>query len=202
MSENNEKNIIEENVTEENIEEKPKKKPRKKKLTKAQLRKILKESECTIVNNTNSRVTYRGNDFSFELLGYADEDVVEIECLRKMNVKSKSYFGKYWLLITDLYCDDERVTLADVYEYIGIERYYFGDFKNPNCEFFDDMLMRKPLSKFENLLNTMNKELITQLFSRACMLYEQGKFDSASKIQLIEEKIGREGCFRDIKKIN
>ena len=48
----------------------------------------------------------------------------------------------------------------------------------------------------------MNKELITQLFSRACMLYKEGRFDSASKIQLIEEKIGREDCFRDIKRID
>ena len=202
MSENNEKNIIEENVTEENIEEKPKKKPRKKKLTKAQLRKILKESECTIVNNTNSRVTYRGNDFSFELSGYTDEDIVEIESLRKMHVKCKSFFSKYWILITDIYCDDERITLQDVYEYIGIEKYYFGDFKNPNCEFFDKVLLNDSIEKFQQLLNAMNKELITQLFSRACMLYEQGKFDSARKIQIIEEKIGREDCFRDIKKID
>ena len=198
MSENNEKNIIEE----ETIEEKPKKKPRKKNLTKAQLRKILKESECAIVNNTNARVVYRGDSFSFELSEYADEDVVEIEALRKMHVKSKSYFSKYWILITDIYCDDDRITLKDVYEYIGIEKYYYDDFENPNGEFFDKVLLNDSIKKFEQMLNAMNKELITQLFSRACMLYKEGKFDSARKIQLIEEKIGREDCFRDIKKVD
>ena len=199
MSENNEKNIIEEEV----VEEKPKKKTTKKKsLTKAQLRKILKESECIIINNTNAKVAYRGDNFSFELSEYADEDVVEIECLRKMHVKHKSYFNKYWILITDVYCDDERVALKDVYEYIGIEKCYFGEFKNPNGDFFDKVLLKDGLREFERILNSMNKELITQLFSRACTLYKEGKFDSAKKIQLIEEKIGREDCFRDIKKID
>lgn len=197
MSENNEKNI-----NEEIVEEKPKKKPRKKKLTKPQLRKILKDCECVIVNNTNSKIIYRGNDFSFELSEYADEDVVEIESLRKMHVKSKSFFSKYWILITDVYCDDESITLKDVYEYIGIEKYYFGEFENPNGEFFDKLLLGDSITKFKQIVNNMNKELITMLFNRACMLYKQDKFDSASKIHFIEEKIGREDCFRDIKKID
>ena len=198
MSENNEKNIIEEEIT----EEKPKKKPRKKSLTKAQLRKILKESECVIINNTNAKVSYKGDYFSFELSEYADEDVVEIEELRKMHVRCKSYFSKYWILITDIYCDDDRVTLKDVYEYIGIEKYYSDEFENPNGDYFDKVLLNDSITKFKQILESMNKELITQLFSRACMLYKEGRFDSASKIQLIEEKIGREDCFRDIKRID
>ena len=189
-------------VEEEAVKPKKTRKAQPKKKTKAELRKILKEAEVVVVNNFGMKIGYYDNNFELQLLAYGDSDVVEVEELRKMHVKKKAFFNNYWILITEVFCDDETVTLQDVYEYIGIEKYYFGDFKNPNCEFFDKVLLNDSIEKFQQLLNAMNKELITQLFSRACMLYEQGKFDSARKIQIIEEKIGREDCFRDIKKMN
>ena len=45
----------------------------------------------------------------------------------------------------------------------------------------------------------MNNRLLTQLVNRAVMLYKEGKFDSSVKIQILEEKINREGFFLDIK---
>lgn len=193
------------NVNEEVVEQ-PKKTTKKKttkttpkKKTKAQLRKILREAEAVVVNNFGLKLRYESNDgFELELLSYLDTDVVEIEELRKMHVKKKAFFNNYWILITEVVCDDETVTLEDVYEYIGISKLY-KEFKNPNDEFFEKLLLEVPFSEFKQMLEKLNKELIVQLFVRATELYKERRLNDSFKITEIERLVGREDCFKDIK---
>lgn len=193
------------NVKEEVVEQ-PKKTTKKKttkttpkKKTKAQLRKILREAEAVVVNNFGLKLRYESNDgFELELLSYLDTDVVEIEELRKMHVKKKAFFNNYWILITEVVCDDETVTLEDVYEYIGISKLY-KEFKNPNDEFFEKLLLEVPFSEFKQMLEKLNKELIVQLFVRATELYKERRLNDSFKIAEIERLVGREDCFKDIK---
>lgn len=205
MTEEN-KNINEEVV--EAVEEQPKKTTKKKattkktttkKKTKAQLRKILKESEAVVINNFGVKLRYESNDgFELELSSYLDSDVVEIEELRKMHVKKKAFFNNYWILITEVVCDDEDVTLEDVYEYIGISRLY-KDVKNPNEEFFEDLLLKVPFSEFKQVITKLNKELIVQLFVRATELYKERKLSDSFKLNEIELLVNRPDCFKDVK---
>ena len=190
----------------EKVVEQPKKTTKKKttkttpkKKTKAQLRKILREAEAVVVNNFGLKLRYESNDgFELELLSYLDTDVVEIEELRKMHVKKKAFFNNYWILITEVVCDDETVTLEDVYEYIGISKLY-KEFKNPNDEFFEKLLLEVPFSEFKQMLEKLNKELIVQLFVRATELYKERRLNDSFKIAEIERLVGREDCFKDIK---
>lgn len=199
MVEEMEERVVEKPKAKKTTTKKKTTKPQPKKKTKAELRKILKDSEAVIVNNFGVKLRYEDNNgFELELLSYGDTDVVEIEELRKMHVKKKAFFNNYWILITDVICDDESVTLEDVYEYIGITKLY-KEFENPNNEFFEDLLIDSSLDEFKNVLNHMNKELITQLFVRATELYKQQEFRDSLKIMSLEEKVGREDCFKDIK---
>lgn len=199
MVEEMEEGVVEKPKAKKTTTKKKTTKPQPKKKTKAELRKILKDSEAVIVNNFGVKLRYEDNNgFELELLSYGDTDVVEIEELRKMHVKKKAFFNNYWILITDVICDDESVTLEDVYEYIGITKLY-KEFENPNNEFFEDLLIDSSLDEFKNVLNHMNKELITQLFVRATELYKQQEFRDSLKIMSLEEKVGREDCFKDIK---
>lgn len=201
-----EKENIQEEVQE--VVEKPKAKkttkkkttkPTPKKKTKAELRKILKEAQAVVVNNFGVKLRYDSREgFEFELLSYGDTDIVEIEELRKMHVKAKAFFNNYWILITDVICDDDSVTLEDVYEYIGISKLY-KEFENPDNDFFEDLLLESSLDEFKNILNHMNKELITQLFVRATELYQEKRFYDGLKIMELEEKVGRPDVFRDFK---
>ena len=137
-----------------------------------------------------------------ELPTYGDTDIVEIELVRRMAMKSKGFFEKYWVLITDFICDDERIQLEDVYDYLGISKYYSkedDEFVLPNGDFFDDILLSGKSKEFKKCVESMNNRLLTQLCNRAVMLYKEGKFDSSVKIQILEEKINREGFFLDIK---
>lgn len=195
-----------ENKVNEEVKEEVKKptakrgrKPQPKKKSKAELRKILKDAEAVVINNFGVKIKYEDNNgFELELLSYGDSEIVEVEELRKMHVRKKSFFNNYWILITEVICDDESVTLEDVYEYIGISKLY-KEFANPDNEFFTDLLLDTSLDEFEKVLDNMNKELVLQLFLRATELYQRKELNDFFKIRAIENKVGRPDVFQDIK---
>ena len=197
MAENKVNEEVKEEVKKPTTKRGRKTQPKKK--SKAELRKILKDAEAVVINNFGVKVKYEDNNgFELELLSYGDSEIVEVEELRKMHVRKKSYFNNYWILITEVICDDESVTLEDVYEYIGISKLY-KEFANPDNEFFTDLLLDTSLDEFEKVLNNMNKELIFQLFLRATELYQRKELNDFFKIRAIENKVGRPDVFQDIK---
>ena len=197
MAENKVNEEVKEEVKKTTAKRGRKAQPKKK--SKAELRKILKDAEVVVVNNFGVKIKYEDNNgFELELLSYGDSEIVEIEELRKMHVRKKSFFNNYWILITEVICDDESVTLEDVYEYIGISKLY-KEFANPDNEFFTDLLLDTSLDEFEKVLNNMNKELIFQLFLRATELYQEKELNDFFKIRAIENKVGRPDVFQDIK---
>ena len=198
--------MAENNVNEEIVEQ-PKKAPKKKtvkqpeKLTQAQKRKILKDSEAVIVNNSGAFVFYKDDTLGveIELPSYGDQDIVEIEVLRRMAMKSKGFFERYWILVVDFICDDDRIEIEDVYDYLGISKYYKGMDKLPSGDFFDNLLLEDSIGNFKKYVEKLNPKLMTQLCNRAMALYQEGTFDSSQKINIIENKIGREQFFNDMK---
>lgn len=197
MAENKVNEEIKEEVKKPTTKRGRKTQPKKK--SKAELRKILKDAEAVVINNFGVKVKYEDNNgFELELLSYGDSEIVEVEELRKMHVRKKSYFNNYWILITEVICDDESVTLEDVYEYIGISKLY-KEFANPDNEFFTDLLLDTSLNDFEKILDNMNKELVLQLFLRATELYQEKELNDFFKIRAIENKVGRPDVFQDIK---
>lgn len=197
MAENKVNEEVKEEVKKPTAKRGRKAQPKKK--SKAELRKILKDAEAVVINNFGVKIKYEDNNgFELELLSYGDSEIVEVEELRKMHVRKKSFFNNYWILITEVICDDESVTLEDVYEYIGISKLY-KEFANPDNEFFTDLLLDTSLDEFEKVLNTMNKELVLQLFLRATELYQEKELNDFFKIRAIENKVGRPDVFQDIK---
>lgn len=201
MAENNGVNeeVVEQQKKEKTTKKKAVKQPEK--LTTAQKRKILKDAEVVIINNSGAFVFYKDNNLGIEieLPSYGDRDIVEIEVVRRMAIKSKDFFEKYWILIVDFICEDDRVELEDVYEYLGISKYYKGMEDLPNGDFFDGLLLEDSARSFSKYVEKLNPKLMTQLCNRAITLYQEGKFDSSQKINVIEEKINREHFFDDIR---
>ena len=197
MAENKVNEEVKEEVKKPTTKRGRKTQPKKK--SKAELRKILKDAEAVVINNFGVKVKYEDNNgFELELLSYGDSEIVEVEELRKMHVRKKSFFNNYWILITEVICDDESVTLEDVYEYIGISKLY-KEFANPDNEFFTDLLLDTSLDEFEKILDNMNKELVFQLFLRATELYQRKELNDFFKIRAIENKVDRPDVFQDIK---
>ena len=197
MAENKVNEEVKEEVKKPTTKRGRKTQPKKK--SKAELRKILKDAEAVVINNFGVKVKYEDNNgFELELLSYGDSEIVGVEEFRKMHVRKKSFFNNYWILITEIICDDESVTLEDVYEYIGISKLY-KEFANPDNEFFTDLLLDTSLDEFEKILDNMNKELVYQLFLRATELYQRKELNDFFKIRAIENKVGRPEVFQDIK---
>ena len=197
MAENKVNEEVKEEVKKPTTKRGRKTQPKKK--SKAELRKILKDAEAVVINNFGVKIKYEDNNgFELELLSYGDSEIVEVEELRKMHVRKKSFFNNYWIWITEIICDDESVTLEDVYEYIGISKLY-KEFANPDNEFFTDLLLDTSLDEFEKILDNMNKELVYQLFLRATELYQRKELNDFFKIRAIENKVGRPEVFQDIK---
>lgn len=204
MAENKKNENVEE-VKEEEKETKPKttkkkttKKPKKKSI--AQIRKLMKDSEAVIVNNDGATLIYidKITGQEIRLPEYGDSLIVEVELLRRMKSAIKSFFEDYKILITDVICEDESITLEDVYEYVGISKYY-KDIENPDSEFFDNLLQEVDSNTFEEVMNKMNKGMLLQLSHRAIALFKEEEFNDYSKISLIEGKLGLEDLFKDIR---
>ena len=118
MAENKVNEEVKEEVKKPTTKRSKKAQPKKK--SKAELRKILKDAEAVVVNNFGVKIKYEDNNgFELELLSYGDSEIVEIEELRKMHVRKKSFFNNYWILITEVICDDESVTLEDISEFLN-----------------------------------------------------------------------------------
>ena len=168
MAENKVNEEVKEEVKKPTTKRGRKTQPKKK--SKAELRKILKDAEAVVINNFGVKVKYEDNNgFELELLSYGDSEIVEVEELRKMHVRKKSYFNNYWILITEVICDDESVTLEDVYEYIGISKLY-KEFANPDNEFFTDLLLDTSLDEFEKVLKVI--EELHDSSQAECMSYK------------------------------
>lgn len=182
----------------------PKKQTKKKTvkpLTMAEKRKILKDSEAIIVNNSGAFVFYKDSNLGIEieLPEYGDRDIVEMEVLRRMAIKSKGFFERYWILVVDFICDDTRIEIEDVYEYLGISKYYKGMDQLPDGDFFDSLLLDANYKDFKKYVENLNPKLMTQLCNRAMFLYKREEFTNSIKMQVIEEKINREQFFQDLK---
>jgi hypothetical protein len=114
-----------------------------------------------------------------------------------MHAKHKDYFERYWILIVDIFCDDDSIEVEDVYDYIGITRLY-QNIESPNQDFFDEVLLEKNFKDFKKMVDAMNKKVLTQLFNRAAMLYQERRFSDTYKIGYLEDKVDREYYFRDL----
>lgn len=185
---------VNESVGESNKNKKTKK---AKKKTKAELRKALEGAEAVIINNDGYVIGYSDNNgIEFQLQSKGDSEILEVEDLRKMHLRKKDFFNKYWILIVDVICDDPDITLEDVYDYIGIGKLY-KDFENPDEDFFDDMLLETTVKEFKEVLEKMNNALVLQLFNRAVELYKKEEFTDSFKIKALENRMGRPDCFMD-----
>lgn len=201
MAKNPKNNEVEENVEKEDVVEKPKKvtkKPQKK--TMKDLRKILADAEVVVENNDNAQLFFKSKR-GFEELDlpqHGDTAIISMDLLHQIKTTAKNFFEKYWIVLLDVYADDDSITLEDVYEYLGIQKLY-KEIETPNNDFFNDMLIDYSLDKFEKTLSKMNINLAKQLANRAVVLAKEGTFRDSTKMNMIEETVKVDFLFEDIR---
>ena len=180
----------------------------KRRKTLRELRRLLnRDTEVLVMNNTQGTFYYYcpKTHMSMRLEEFGDSEIVTMEVLEGMKNRGKSIFKNYYLVILDVYPEEnlvDEIDVSDVLTYLGISDLYetindelekYGDIYSN--EFFDSLLLDKDLDDFKRILDKMHLGLARRLATRAHVLFKDKEFDSGNKMNLIQEKIGVEDLF-------
>lgn len=182
--------------------------PIKKRKTLRELRRLLnRDTEVLVMNNTQGTFYYYcpKTHMSMRLEEFGDSEIVTMEVLEGMKNRGKSIFKNYYLVILDVYPEEnlvDEIDVSDVLTYLGISDLYetindelekYGDIYSD--EFFDSLLLDKDLDDFKRILDKMHLGLARRLATRAHVLFKDKEFDSGNKMNLLQDKIGVEDLF-------
>ena len=182
--------------------------PIKKRKTLRELRRLLnRDTEVLVMNNTQGTFYYYcpKTHMSIRLEEFGDSEIVTMEVLEGMKNRGKSIFKNYYLVILDVYPEEnlvDEIDVSDVLTYLGISDLYetindelekYGDIYSD--EFFDSLLLDKDLDDFKRILDKMHLGLARRLATRAHVLFKDKEFDSGNKMNLLQDKIGVEDLF-------
>lgn len=180
----------------------------KRRKTLRELRRLLnRDTEVLVMNNTQGTFYYYcpKTHMSMRLEEFGDSEIVTMEVLEGMKNRGKSIFKNYYLVILDVYPEEnlvDEIDVSDVLTYLGISDLYetindelekYGDIYSD--EFFDSLLLDKDLDDFKRILDKMHLGLARRLATRAHVLFKDKEFDSGNKMNLIQDKIGVEDLF-------
>lgn len=180
----------------------------KRRKTLRELRRLLnRDTEVLVMNNTQGTFYYYcpKTHMSIRLEEFGDSEIVTMEVLEGMKNRGKSIFKNYYLVILDVYPEEnlvDEIDVSDVLTYLGISDLYetindelekYGDIYSD--EFFDSLLLDKDLDDFKRILDKMHLGLARRLATRAHVLFKDKEFDSGNKMNLIQDKIGVEDLF-------
>ena len=180
----------------------------KRRKTLRELRRLLnRDTEVLVMNNTQGTFYYYcpKTHMSIRLEEFGDSEIVTMEVLEGMKNRGKSIFKNYYLVILDVYPEEnlvDEIDVSDVLTYLGISDLYetindelekYGDIYSD--EFFDSLLLDKDLDDFKRILDKMHLGLARRLATRAHVLFKDKEFDSGNKMNLLQDKIGVEDLF-------
>lgn len=182
----------------------------KRRKTYRELRKLLnKDIEVLIMNNTQGQFYYHcpKTNMEIHLHEFGDTQVVTLELLEVMKRRAKKLLRNYLIMIIDVFPDydvEDEIEVLDVIRYLDIEDLYEAicvddEFENDGTiydeEFFDNLIINKDKSTFDEVIKKMNAKLLTQMAHRCVYLYRTGKFDSRYKMETVEKLLGIEDLF-------
>lgn len=180
----------------------------KRRKTLRELRRLLnRDTEVLVMNNTQGTFYYYcpKTHMSMRLEEFGDSEIVTMEVLEGMKNRGKSIFKNYYLVILDVYPEEnleDEIDVSDVLTYLGINDLYESinnelekDGDLYSNEFFDGLLLEKDLDDFKRIIDKMHLGLARRLATRAHVLFKDKKFDSGNKMNLIQDKIGVEDLF-------
>ncbi len=173
--------------------EKTKEKKRKAKSSKVAKKRLNKELEVVVMNNTNGRIFYRCPKTMsiIEMQEYGDMDTMTLEQLNTMRNSHKAMLENFWIVIVDVY--DDEITVDDVIEHLRLKRLY-GD-----MEFYDEaidkLILDTSLEEFKEKIKVIQPKLVLLIAQRIKVLDMRGQFGDSYKMRFLEDYIGKEGLF-------
>ncbi len=173
--------------------EKTKEKKRKAKSSKVAKKRLNKELEVVVMNNTNGRIFYRCPKTMsiIEMQEYGDMDTMTLEQLNTMRNSHKAMLENFWIVIVDVY--DDEITVEDVVEHLRLKRLY-GDMEFYD-EAIDELILDTSLEEFKEKIKVLQPKLVLLIAQRIKVLDMRGQFGDSYKMRFLEDYIGKEGLF-------
>lgn len=182
-------------------------------IKRADLQYLLREGlqiECCVVSNTYAYCMYKGevNSVEYEYIfeEYGEENWIPLEACRKM----KGFFSKKWLIITEVGYSTRKleeedkelakqIELKDIYDYLGISKYYEFDCENNlllrDISEYHELLLHSDIDSFNKELINMNSADKRFLFLLSIRLYKNGLFTDSRKIKVLEDLYDRQDFY-------
>jgi len=154
--------------------------------------KIPDELEIEITVGVNSPVYFfdeKGRiNFTTDLDGMFETDVIEYKELRKMVSNKKDFLSKGIFIITDILDGDYKK--ADVIKSLRLKEFYEGDVSFANIDAF---ILKTPARKFADTISNLYEEnsfVLPVLIEKFSYYYREGKIKDIDKIKAIKFIVG------------
>ena len=158
-------------------------------------KKIDKNSEILVMNNCRGGFIYHcpKTHEVIDLGERGDTQVITVETLIHMKNTAKRILEKYWLLVIDVL--DEEFTVEELFKYTGLEKY--GEYMLDMDGTLDNILTMN-YGQFQEVIQSLDKNLLSRLVEYAVELYADEKFSDHNKMTILEKAVGRSGIFENI----
>ena len=159
------------------------------------LKKVSKSTEVVVMNNTNGMLYFPTKTKDLDIRTGGDTDIVTVEELQEIKNKSKSMFGKFYLVPVDVI--DEGVALEEVIVYLGLDTIYNKD--NLNMEEYMDNVINSTPEQFLRYMETLSQNVIESIAEKIADMYMNDEFDSSRKQQMLCDRLNNQYFFEDLK---
>lgn len=158
-------------------------------------KKIDKNGEVLVMNNTMGGFYYKC-DKTHEVIDLSkkgDTQIISVDTLLFMKNTSMGIFDKYWLLVIDVL--DDEFTVEELFAYMGFDKY---------AEYMLDMeeslkdIINNNYTTFVKIIENLDVNILSRMAEYCVAGYEEGTFTDYNKMQAVEKAIGRQGVFDNI----
>lgn len=162
---------------------------------KKEKKKITKDLEVVIMNNTNSKIFYRCPKTSsiIEMQEFGDTETLTIEQLNAMKNSHKAMLEKFWIVLVDVM--DEEISLEEVLEYLRIKKLYNGFIFSADA--LDELIKDSTYEEFQCEIKKMKNSLVLIIAQRMKVLNKEGEFGDSYKMNFLADYMGSPTIFTE-----
>ncbi|MCP3925545.1 MAG: hypothetical protein GY714_23495 [Desulfobacterales bacterium] len=159
-------------------------------------KKIDKDLDILIMNNVGGDWVYQEKGIGggyWNIAQFGDTEIMTVQQLQRMKASEPAHLMKLWVVLVDVYSDDEDITIDDVIKFLGLDKLYNQEIK-PN-QIDDIILNTTDFYQFNNMLDKISSDMLRRVIDRAVMLYKEGRFNDPTKMEVFKKKMGNELIF-------
>lgn len=171
--------------------------------TLSEKRRKLADADIVIRSNTPGVVVLKSSARGTSIFTMENYDslTVDFEDLQSIVRNHKTMFEQFIIYIEDAYCPDApEITVEDIEEILGIDKFKKGLEDIPDDYYFDELLKEASFEEFREEVSKFKRPVVERLMERASYLFLNDEFADSYKMSFLEDKIGVRYMFEDLRR--